>query len=276
MRTLHRMASAAALGLLTLFIATGAQARQAPTRINDDDVKNIVARLEKSSDAFRKSLDRALDDSRFDGRRAEDDINAFIRNFEQSTDRFKSQYGDDKRGSEAAADVLQKALEVDRFMVRHDELSPTAQADWASVRSTLDQLALAYNIRWTWDGTVVQVSRATDSDVKNLLGRIETQADKFRASLDDALDKSSFDDSRAEGDINRYVKDFEQATDRWKSRFDDNNTAVAAATEVLERAKMIDAFMNRHPMTERAQNDWDALRGTLDGLASAYNVTWAW
>jgi len=264
------------LCLTTVAFAASATARQAPTRINDDDVKSIVTRIEQSSDTFRKSLDRALDHSKFDGRKSEDNINDFVKRFEESTDRFKNAYGDDKRGTEAASDMLQRAYDIDRFMIRHDELSPAAQSDWASVRSDLDMLALAYSIRWTWDGTAVQVARATDSDVKRLLSRIETQADSFRSSLKDALDKSRFDDSRAEGDINRYVKDFEAATDRWKSRFDDKDAAIPAATEVLERAKLIDDFMERNALTTRSQSDWGALRATLDDLASAYNVTWTW
>jgi hypothetical protein len=276
MRISQRILSAAAVGAAVLFYAAGAHARQVPVRINDDDVKNIVVRIERASDTFRKTLDRALDDSRFDGRSAEDNINDFIKRFEESTDRFRSQYKDDKRGTEAATEVLQRALDVDRFMARHDELSPTAHSDWAAVRASLDQLALAYNIRWTWDGTMAVVSRATDSDVKHLLSRIEAQADGFRKSLDEALDRTAFDDTRAEDEINRYVRDFEQSTDRWESRFDDDNTAVAAATDVLERAKLIDAFMDRHALTPRAQADWDALRGTLDQLAHAYNVAWTW
>jgi len=45
---------------------------------------------------------------------------------------------------------------------------------------------------------------------------------------------------------------------------------------VLDRAARIDEFMNRHSLSEQVQTDWQTLRGNLDELAEAYNVTWRW
>src|ERR1041385_4378889 len=63
--------------------------------------------------------------------------------------------------------------------------------------------------------------RVNDDEVKGVLARLEKGADNFRKSLKDALGKSRFDDTSAEGNINQYVKDFEVATDRLKKNFDD-------------------------------------------------------
>ncbi len=88
--------------------------------------------------------------------------------------------------------------------------------------------------------------RASHEQVKNLIERIEEGTDALRASIKEALDRSRFDDTKPENNINQLVKDFEQAADRLKERFSDDNAAVAAAEEVLRRGAAIDSFTRHH------------------------------
>ena len=124
--------------------------------------------------------------------------------------------------------------------------------------------------------TTQEPSRLSDDQVERLLERIETAADKFRGSLDDALDKSRVDDSRLENDLNRYVRAFENATDRLEKRFDDDKSSAEGVREVMTRAASINGMMGRFALTDRAQSDWRLLRNDLNELARAYGVTWEW
>lgn len=119
-------------------------------------------------------------------------------------------------------------------------------------------------------------TRLSDDQVERLLERIEKAADKFRESLDDALDKSRMDDSKLEGELNRYVQGFENATDRLEKRFDDDKSSSEDVREVMTRAAAINGMMTRFEFTDRAQGDWRLLRNDLNELARAYNVTWEW
>jgi hypothetical protein len=119
-------------------------------------------------------------------------------------------------------------------------------------------------------------SRLSDEQVERLLERIEKAADKFRGSLEDALDKSRVDDSRLEDDVNRYVREFEDATDRLEKRFDDDKSSAEDVREVMTRAASINGMMGRFEFTDRAQSDWRLLRSDLNELARAYGVTWEW
>ena len=118
--------------------------------------------------------------------------------------------------------------------------------------------------------------RLSEQQVRNLLQRLESHSDRFRSSVDQALDRSRIDGSKAEDNINQFVKDFEAATDRLKDRFDDDNAATMTALEVLRRAARIDAFMRQHVLMPAAQTDWRSLRGSLDQLAVAYHTSWRW
>ena len=126
------------------------------------------------------------------------------------------------------------------------------------------------------DAIAQEPTRLSDEQVERLLERIEKAADKYRESLDDALDKSHLDDSKREEEINRYVKEFEDATDRLESRFDDDKTAAEDVRNVLTRAVRLDSMMSRFAFTDRAQGDWRLLRNDLNELARAYGVAWEW
>jgi glutaminase len=246
-----------------------------PQRTSHEQVKRLIERIEQGTDVFRDSLKDALDKSRLDDTRREDNINQFVKEFEQATDRLKDRYGDNNTAVATVEEVLRRGTFIDNFVERH-WLSQRAQRDWRNVYRNLNDLARAYGVGWDWSSPASNPYRISQEAMKGLLERIEKHSDNFRASLDDALDKSRFDGSKREDNINNFVKDFEVATDNLKDRFDDDYSAVGAASEVLRRGAMIDHFMQRHALTPRAQSDWAALRTDLDELARAYNVSMSW
>ena len=118
--------------------------------------------------------------------------------------------------------------------------------------------------------------RIDDRQVEKIIHRIEQQSDRFRSSLDAALDKSRFNGSSREDDINAFVKDFYRETKHLHDQFDHHKSTAPDVQSVLERAKRIDGFVSRYPLSSRAQEDWSAVKASLDELAAAYNVGWRW
>src|SRR5205085_4087771 len=114
-------------------------------RVNDNDVKAIISRMDTHAEHFRRSLHDALNHSRFNHSGTEDDINAFVKNFEHSTDRLKDHFGKHNAAADDAEEVMRRAASIDTFMRAH-ELSSRAQDDWRMLRRDLDELALAYNV----------------------------------------------------------------------------------------------------------------------------------
>src|SRR5436190_9792826 len=122
-----------------------------------------------------------------------------------------------------------------------------------------------------------QPYRLSDKDVEKIIHRVEQQSDRFRSSLDAALDKSRFNGSNREDDINAFVKDFYKETKTLHDHFDHHKSTTPDVQTVLERAARIDGFMRRYPLSARAQEDWSTLKTNLDELATAYNAaSWRW
>lgn len=278
------------LAITCLGTASLAQAQVVgqPYRISDKEVEQILRRIDNQANNFRRSLDAALDRSRLDDTNREDDINAFIKNFNEQTERLRDRFDDRKSVAADVEAVLNGAASIDQFM-RRQRLSERAQNDWSTLRGSLDELAQAYNVTWRWEGvaivgptTVVTATpvglpyRLSDKEVERMLERIEDQSGKFRSSLDRALDRSRLDDTNREDNINAFVGEFDQEVKRLHDRFDERKSVSADVQAVLDRAARIDNFMRRRGLTGSAQNEWSALRASLDQLAEAYSVSWRW
>ena len=135
--------------LLVAFPSTSG-AQEVPYRVSDKQVERSMHRLKQDADKFRKSLDSALDRSRLDGTNREDDINAFVKDFDKETARLYDRFKDHKSVASDVQTVLDRASRIEGFMHRHQFRNGKAERDWSAVRADLDQLAQAYNVTWTW------------------------------------------------------------------------------------------------------------------------------
>ena len=113
-------------------------------------------------------------------------------------------------------------------------------------------------------------------NVVDIIKQLETDTDRFKSSLDKALDKSNINGTKAEDEINGYVKHFEEATDRLRDRAEDRKSAPGAVREVMNRGRAINRFMTSHRLGGDAELDWARVRNDLNRLANAYYLSWRW
>ena len=113
------------------------------------NVVEIIKQLETDTDHYKSSLDKALDHSRLNGTRTEDEINDYVKKFEEATDKLRDRAEDRQQAPNASREVLNRGRAINRFMNTH-RLGGDAEGDWARVRNDLGRLADAYYIRWRW------------------------------------------------------------------------------------------------------------------------------
>ena len=76
--------------------------------------------------------------------------------------------------------------------------------------------------------------------------------------------------------MNRLVLDFESAVSQLDRRLGSRRRASAAARAVLDRAVLIDNFLQNNRVGGGTQREWQSLRTDLDQLASYYNLSAGW
>lgn len=126
-------------------------------------------------------------------------------------------------------------------------------------------------------GTQAQFnSRANETQVRNLLNRLETRTDTFRASVDRQLDNSRLDNTQTEDNIIAYVDAFENATDELRRDFDGRQVESNDVTQVLNYGWYVNDFMNRNRLNTATERQWTQIRTDLNQLSRLYNVSWNW
>ena len=132
------------------------------TQVRNIPVRQVIRRVESTTDEFQNTLDGALDRSSLNGTELENEINALVQNLEKEADGLRDRMDNRPGGGIAPADVealLGRAMLVDTFMFNHGmKLNDRARRDWARVRANLDELAAAYNVVWVWTITVTPTS----------------------------------------------------------------------------------------------------------------------
>lgn len=153
MYTSRKLVSAvlmAAFAITSLGVGLTASAQQRAFRVSPQQVDQLLRRIEVRTTQFRQSLVGALDQSRIDGTRQEDNINEFVRNFEGATGTLRDRFRQREDVSADVSEVLNRAAYIDRFMGRQ-RLGSNVMQTWTDLRSDLDTLAGYYNVSSGWD-----------------------------------------------------------------------------------------------------------------------------
>ncbi len=110
------------------------------------NIQSTVRNLKNRSKNFERQLDRSLDNSRYDDRRREDNLNNLAENFRRATEDLDDAYDNNRdynRSSDEARRVLDLGRQLDRAMSR-SRLGGNAINEWNRISQDLDVLADAY------------------------------------------------------------------------------------------------------------------------------------
>ena len=281
MSILKTIVSVLILLAFSTVIGVSIQAQQQTNRNNTREVRNMLQRLERSSSRFRNTLNLALIQGSVDQTQPQNDVSAFESGFELAIKQFRDQFTRRVAVATDVESILHKATPINSF-INQNTLNPRVKKDWASVRTDLNRLANAYGIDWQWNQlTPMKVAangsfRLSESELNQLIQRVEDGGDAFRVSLTDAFSRTPYDRTRSEANMNDALRGFKKATDQVRIRFDVRQLVTDDVRRLLDQAMPLDTFMRDNPLTDRVKSDWMTLRGDLGVLAGAYDVAPSW
>ena len=281
MSLLKSIGSVFILLVFSIVIGLNIEAQQQTNRHNTRQVRNLLQRLEQSSSRFRNSLNVALIQRSVDQTGPQNDVSTLESGFELAIKQFRDQFTRRLAVATDVESILQKASPINNFITQNT-LNARVKNDWKSVRTDLNTLASAYGVSWQWSQvTQMKVDangsfRLSESELNQLIQRVENGGDTFRVSLTDAFFQRPYDRTRSEGNMNDAVRGFKKATDQVRIRFDARQLVTADVRRLLDQATALDNFIRENSLTDRARLDWSTLRGDLSILATAYNIAPSW
>ncbi|CAN5598699.1 hypothetical protein BH10ACI1_BH10ACI1_00380 [soil metagenome] len=159
MNRIKKLAAIFAFSLLILALPAIASAQWRNNRNDNDNygnnrnngyLKSTIKNLKNRSKKFEKTIDRALDQSRYDKRNREDRLNDLARDFRQAANELDDNYDsrrDYNRSSDEVRRVLQLGSQLDRVLSRA-RLNYNVENEWNQIRQDLRVLADAYNYNY--------------------------------------------------------------------------------------------------------------------------------
>jgi hypothetical protein len=220
MSILKSIVSVFILLAFSIVIGVSIQAQPQPNRNNTRQVGNMLQRLERSSSRFRNSLNLALVQESVDQTRPQNDVSTFESGFELAIKQFRDQFTRRLAVATDVESILQKASPINSFITQN-YLNPRVKNDWTSVRTDLNTLASAYGVSWQWNQlTPMKVDangsfRLSESELNQLIQRIENGGDTFRVSLTDAFSQRPYDRTQKRGQHERCSSRLQKG-DRFK------------------------------------------------------------
>src|SRR6185295_627026 len=123
-------------------------------RYDERYLKDSINRLDRLSKDFERDLDRALDHSRVNGTRREDQMNAQGHDFRRAVGSLKSNFGNGRdlnRSRDEAQRVLQEARQFDR-LGRGRGVDGRVQSEWSQIQRELQIISDAYGLNYYNNG----------------------------------------------------------------------------------------------------------------------------
>jgi hypothetical protein len=114
--------------------------------------------------------------------------------------------------------------------------------------------------------------RLSDEAVKKLIDQVYDARDKFEGNLDDSVKRAMMKTATTDASIAAVLQDLQDNANKLKDRFTKDNAASAEAETFLKQATMINAAMERAPIT-KGRTQWDQLVVSLKSLAAVYGTT---
>ena len=139
---------AVALTLTSLPHTASAQRSPRARGYTKAEVDAVIHRVEDRSDAFVRLFDKALDRSRLNGSRREDELNRQAKNLEKALDGLRREFDRKENYVDTRPEVrraLDAASDINRTM-RRRRMGGETERQWALLREELNTLADVYEL----------------------------------------------------------------------------------------------------------------------------------
>lgn len=111
-------------------------------------------------------------------------------------------------------------------------------------------------------------------NLRDVARRLDDRSGDFQGHLDSALDRSRYDDTRQEDNINEVAHQFRNAAGRFRDRVNDRDGGSNEARQLIQLGSRMDNVMARLRINSRAQSDWSQIRQDLRIVADAYGMNY--
>ena len=116
--TAIKRAALLAVGLAVAGAGMATAGQQRPYRVSDQQLKDLVNRIDTHEQAFRSSFERAIDRSPIKNSQTADQAGRSMKDFNEAADRLRDRVNDGQSVTSDAENLLRRASAIDSLMMR--------------------------------------------------------------------------------------------------------------------------------------------------------------
>ena len=263
------------MSLLALFVSvTMAETTSAQVGTSSASIRELVRQIQTDTSTLRSSVQNASDRGNY----RVSDLNQLIATFDAATVQLDRRLSTRRATSADARLVLDRATPIDNFFV-NSRVGSGIQRNWQTLRSDLDQLALAYNLNWQWNsaGSTSGNSSLSDFQLRQLVQRLDSRTTTFSRSLrSDLITRNARNDRNSIEQVRQQLTSFETAITQLRNRTNGRLISSSDVSSLLQTAAYLNSFVSDRQLSNQTKNTWTQLRPDLDTLAGAFNVATNW
>lgn len=280
----------------------------------DVNISYAVKNLRNNARRFQDDLDRALDRSRLDGSRREDNINNLAKRFKNAAEDLDDEYEGRRsrnNSSDEARRVVQYGSQLDQALSRSRLVynNFNLQGQWSAIQRDLGVIAQAYNIgyagsygrgnqgvygrnrggtyggnqgiygrnRGVYGGSRGPVYGRGYGNLRGTIVNLKNKAKSFENRIDNLKDRDRWD-RQSVSRLENLTDQFKNATDRLEDRYGDrgdHNNTYDEARNVLAIGQQIDREISRTRVNRSIVSQWSSIESDLRVIANAYNIRYS-
>lgn len=266
-RTAARLSMATGAALVAMLFAGPAAAAE---RMNDNDVKQLLERIDQERDRFEDQLDGKLKGSIIRGPGGEVKVEKYLDDLQDNVDKLKDRFKSDYAASAEVTTILRQGSDIQRYM---STLPPNydGASEWTRLAGSLGELAKVYGTTFPLpEGH--QARRMNDSEVRKVADNVAKAADRYKKELDSSLkNNTSIDNATRETSV-KQADELKKVAEKLESTIGDGKPASGEAQALLQQASAVKAAATGRPLSAAAQTELKSVESDVAIVAQAFGL----
>jgi hypothetical protein len=240
---------------------------QAPERLTDRDVKELIEAVDHARDRFEDQLDGKVKNTVVRGATTEVNVSRFLDDLQENVGRLKDRFKPDYAASAEVAAVLRQGTSIGQFM-KQQPSDLKGASEWDRLASNLGRLAAAYGATFPLDADA-SVRRVSDGEAAALAKQIQEQAE----GLKDAVNRAAGMQGPAKTALKGAADAIKNRAKALESRLKDSKPATAEARQLFEAVQKFDEAVKGSPAAAPAMSVMGSMRAPLSTLRQAFGMS---
>ena len=247
----------------------------ATERLTDQEVKTLLASIEKKRAAFEAALDDKLKNSTIRTTRGEVKTNEFFDDLQDQVERAQERLSPNYSASSEVLSLLQFATRLDAW-ASAQPAGFRGSSEWGVLATDFRRLAAAYNtalLRPGQEALGAQARRVNDAELVTAAANVEKNMDAFRNAYNNALTADVNLTPASRQTAIQNVDAMKNSARALNAALGKRQKGIAEANALIKGSgAMIEATL-KLPPNSSAATAWAPVREELAKVALAYEVT---